>query len=350
MRHLFFLLACSITTLAQGNAASSPVFGPQEFDRLPGAPVPVRMTFTVPALVDGPFTMIVQNGPTRVNAGRISVNGVRILDSDDLHSGAYEAAVTLASNNTLEVELRGSPGGSISVSVVGYSYAFASDYASIPLWTQLGSDDIDWRAKGTVTPVKNAGSCQADWAFSATGLVEGSTQITTGTLHSLSEQQLLDCTPPATSCADSSPAGALKNVIANGGGITSEAMYPYTARLGASCRAFSPVTSIASLQWSTGGEQGLAAQIEQQPVSVVFNGNWLSSYTSGIADPASCGTEPPQYVAGLVVGTVTGSQPYWIIKLSMGTSFGNRGYVELIRGNNACGIGNYALTADLPLP
>lgn len=348
MRRLLLLVISGVTALAQSNAVTATVFGPQQFNRSPGAAVTFRAAFTVPPLVDGPYTIIVQNGTKRVNAGRISLNGVRVLDAADFKGATFQAAVTLASNNRLEVELRGVPGGSITVRVVGYSYAFASDYASIPLVTTPGSDDIDWRSKGAVTPVKNEGMCQDDWAFSVTGAAEGFSQISTGRLVSLSEQQLLDCTPPSlslpASCADSSPAGALKNVIANlGGQMVSEASYPYTARMG-TCRQGTTVLTISSLQRSN-TEAGLEYQLQQEPVSVVFNGNWLSTYRSGVANPASCGTEPPQYVTGLVVGVISGGPvPYWVVKLSMGTIFGIQGYVELEKGTNVCGIGNYGLT------
>ncbi len=348
MRRLLLLLISSVTVLAQSNAVTATVYGPQQFNRLPGAPVTVRTTFTVPPMVDGPYTIVVQNGTKRANAGRISVNGVRLLDAADFQGATYQTAVTLAGNNRLEVELRGVPGGSITVSIVGYSYEFAPDYASIPLVTMSSSEDIDWRAKGAVTPVKNEGSCHDDWAFSATGAAEGFSQISTGRLVSLSEQELLDCTPPSLSlppsCADSSPAGALKNVIANlSGQMVSEASYPYTARVG-TCKQATAVLTISSLQRSN-TEAGLEYQLEQEPVSVVFNGNWLSTYKSGVANPASCGTQPPQYVTGLVVGVIDGGPvPYWIVKLSMGATFGNQGYVDLEKGTNVCGIGNYGLT------
>ncbi|KAK7859566.1 senescence-specific cysteine protease sag12 [Quercus suber] len=83
---------------------------------------------------------------------------------------------------------------------------------------------LDWRKKGAMTPIKDQGQCSCCWAFSAVAATEGITQLTTGKLISLSEQELVDCD---TSGVDQGCEGGLMDnafqFIQDNHGLTTEA-------------------------------------------------------------------------------------------------------------------------------
>jgi C1A family cysteine protease len=196
-------------------------------------------------------------------------------------------------------------------------------------------NDVDWRSKGAVTPVKNQGQCGSCWAFSTTGTVEGFVAIKTGKLPNLAEQQLVDCCKQGgcSGCRGGLPSAALKWVASNG--LCSQSDYPYTARDGQCKKTCTAVAKISSSQGGQRGESTLQSALDKVPVSIAVDASGgFQSYKSGVFS-GPCGTSLNHAITA--VG-YTGQ--YWIVKNSWGTSWGSAGYIFMARGKNLCGLSN----------
>ena len=101
-----------------GSAASFTAFGPQPYVRATGNPVTVRNTFTV---MNPSTTYTLRIRVVRVASAVVSVNGVVIATPSDFNANVtlVEVPVALRASNELEVEVRGEPGGTLTVEVIG---------------------------------------------------------------------------------------------------------------------------------------------------------------------------------------------------------------------------------------
>ena len=61
-------------------------------------------------------------------------------------------------------------------------------------------EQIDWREKDVITPVKDQGQCGSCWAFASTATIESHVALNSGLLFDLSPQQIASCAPNPEQC------------------------------------------------------------------------------------------------------------------------------------------------------
>ncbi|KAL8114936.1 senescence-specific cysteine protease SAG39-like [Apium graveolens] len=213
---------------------------------------------------------------------------------------------------------------------------------------------MDWRKKGAVTPIKDQGQCGCCWAFSAVAAMEGVTQLKTGKLISLSEQELVDCD---TSGEDQGCEGGLMDnafdFIQENHGLSTETNYPYSGADG-TCNANKEANHAATISGHedvpANSESALLKAVANQPISVAIDasGSDFQFYSSGVFT-GQCGTDLDHGVTAVGYGTASDGTKYWLVKNSWGTSWGEEGYIRMQRGIAAAeGLCGIAMQASYP--
>jgi cathepsin L len=228
--------------------------------------------------------------------------------------------------------------------------------------TQLAAlpDAWDWRTHDAVTPVKNQGQCGSCWAFSAVAALESAYALTTGTLESFSEQELVDCAAGgADTCTHGGEMqeGFAEIIDHHGGKIDREADYKYTAESRGVCKAkddkaVGHFTAYANV--TAGDEAALLAAIATkgvQAVAIDASSFTFQLYRHGVYNWPLCGNAADALdhgVAAAGYGAYKGKD-FWLVKNSWGEGWGMQGYIMMSRNkDNQCGIATDASYPIMP--
>jgi C1A family cysteine protease len=209
-------------------------------------------------------------------------------------------------------------------------------------------DEIDWSTKSAVSPVKDQGSCGSCWAFSTVGSLEGRAAIATGNLQQFSEQQFVDCDTDFgdQGCNGGLMDNAFKYLMQSKGACTEDS-YGYKGKGGScqidSCTIGLEASKVTGFKDVAADTNALKEAVAEGPVSVAIQANspFFQLYTGGVFKSNLCGKNLDHGVLTVGYGT-DGGVDYWKVKNSWATSFGEQGYIRMIRGTKGttgqCGI------------
>lgn len=204
---------------------------------------------------------------------------------------------------------------------------------------------VNWVNQGYVTGVKNQGRCGSCYSFSATGGLEGATYKTSGRLPSLSESQIVDCSGRyGNQGCGGGWYQAAWHYIRDCGGSQSEASYSYVPQQ-RWCQFNSQYVNARVQSWvdlPKGSERSLQQALATVgPIAIAIDASHSSFryYRTGVYYEPQCSSSNLDH-AVLAVGYGTeGGYDYWLVKNSWGYSFGQGGYIKMIRNyGNHCGV------------
>ncbi|KAK2195361.1 bifunctional Cysteine peptidase [Babesia duncani] len=210
---------------------------------------------------------------------------------------------------------------------------------------QLAEDvDIDLRRSGKMTPVKDQGSCGSCWAFATVGVIESYFKQMTGSVVSLSEQQLVDCVSESNGCSGGDPFFAFTYAKKNG--LYNSFVYRYQAVDGACLDNLNGNKYIIPSFTAAEDNIDFATILKKHGPSttvVAANEDW-QFYHRGVIDV--CGPKINHAVVLAGMGKHDDTK-FWLIKNSWGDSWGEDGYAKVLRAHTEnysnCGIDTFSI-------
>jgi len=211
---------------------------------------------------------------------------------------------------------------------------------------------VDWVAKGAVTPVADQGRCGSSWAIGVCGAIEGAAFLNDGFNQSVSFQQLLSCNKRNLGCNGGSMTIAASYTANNWfGGVTTLGEYPYndnngvtTEYCGLKPEALPLAVEVTDVVAVVGLDAAISFQkrlelfklaLVEKPITIIMKSSCVlfSNYISGILTDdggCTCSHSTCYDHTVLMVGyDDTGDTPYFKLKNSWGTRWGEDGYFRV---------------------
>lgn len=196
-------------------AGTFTAFGPQDYTRGTGDPVTVTNTFSV-LNPNTQYTLKAFNGgllddqTELVSSGFVIINGVQVIGPSNFNQNVTEVdvPVTLQASNTISVQVRGQPGGVLTIQIVGVD----NDPPTITAAVSPAPNAAGWNNSNvTVTFTCNdatsgVASCPPPQTLTSDGanqVVSGTATDKAGNTASTSVTVNLDKTPPGITAAAS---------------------------------------------------------------------------------------------------------------------------------------------------
>jgi len=209
------------------------------------------------------------------------------------------------------------------------------------------ADSVDWVAQGKVGPIRNQAQCGSCWAFSVVCALEGAAAIASGAgVVDTSEQHLVSCDPYTSGCNGGWPYLSYDYICTDRTtkGLDTEASYPYTSGGGntGTCNNAivdddQNIAATCSGKVIVGtSEAALEEAVALGPVSICLtvSSAW-SSYSGGIFDDPTCGQSVNHAVTAVGYDKSAG---YWLVRNSWGGSWGEGGYIKMVKNKNMCNM------------
>lgn len=194
-------------------AGTFTAFGPQDYTRGTGDPVTVTTNFSV-LNPNTQYTLKAFNGGLQdnltelVSSGFVTVNGVQVLGASNFNQNVTEVdvPVTLQSSNTISVQVRGKPGGVLTIEIIGVDNdapvitATASPSPNAAGWNNTNVT-VTFVCSDATSPVASCPAPQTVTTEGVNQIISGTATDAAGNSSTTSVTLNIDKTPPAVTAA-----------------------------------------------------------------------------------------------------------------------------------------------------